>query len=456
MIDEAALWRDMHRAAWAAEEGEAAEEEEDETEGSAVDPDQASTVVVQLENGKFHVCCGAQCPFAEHSEDSEKNLVCTLSGRVIGASIESAHDSSWTGRSCGSADPDMASGAVPSRAWRNKRDAFTESARAYNKAKQMADDDADFSAYATSYAASKSDAAAAAAAAKQAAAEESAKSAATKRGAPCVSHVDQATAAEHKRAKALKRITSLGRRDVQARLIGDAMFVVQKLFSAPPVPAASSGDAVAAAAAEAVQQDPRLENFHFVFAVNLKRYIARCSEDKEPVTLSSLHDVAVASGNFVRERRAESKKRQSQSRMRILCVCTRTSELLSRLIVSIWNALVQTSHFLDSQPGDSFRPFASGILYGLKRGIKLKTGLVVVPIIPELSDQLPTLRSSAGIQDVRQLQASSHKGLCSIHRSISSIDSMTSEERAPVEEKLKIAAQISAGLVEFVRQATSK
>lgn len=401
------------------------EDEEDLTETTAV--------VVPLDNGQFHVCMGSKCPHVRPGTDNEKHFVCNLSGRVVGAAMSSAHDSSWTGRSCGSADPDMASGAVPARAWRNKRDAFAESARAYSNAKQMTDESCFFADYASNEARRV-------AASKETAQDESKVTA--KRGAPCVSEIDETAVTQQKRDKAIRRITSLSRRDVQARLINDSMGVVSKLFAAAPT---ASSQAAA---------DPRLENHNFVYSIGLRRYIERCVHDNEPVCLSKMHDVAVCASNFVREKRKEAKHRQDVSRARLLAVNTQTTEMFSRLIVSVWNAVCNTPHFVESQPGDSFRPFAAGICYALKRGIRLKNGLVVVPRMELLSDQLPTLRSSSNNAEARQLQASSHRGLCAIHRAIASIDRMNDDDRpgcdrGPVLEKLRVAAQISAALEQF-------
>jgi hypothetical protein len=198
--------------------------------------------------------------------------------------------------------------------------------------------------------------------------------------------------------------------------------------------------------------DPRLENYKFVFSIGLKRYANRCVQEKEQLSMSTIHDIAICAGNYVRERKREAKQKQDQSKTRMLVVNTRTTDLCGRLIVSIWNAVCNTSHFVENQPGDSFRPFAAGIMYAMKRGIRLKSGLVVVPCIDVLSNQLPTLRSSSGNAEARQLQSSSHRGLCAVHRAIASIDTMTEEDQAPVIEKLRVASQISAGIEKFVAQ----
>ena len=386
-------------------------------------------VVVPLEGGGFHVCRGQNCPHASiQHEDREKELVCELSGRVIASAIETAQDASWTGRSCGSADPDMTSGAVSARSWRNKRDAFAESARAYNKAKQFTDEDLSFAT--SSYTVPKST--------TLADVEDDSKL--VKRGAPCVSEIDEAAVSQHKREKAIRRISSLTRRDVQARLRTDAFLVVQKLLVTV---ASTSQDN---AKTQAAQGDPRLENFNFVFAVGMKKYVDRCAARNEQPNLCTMHDVAVCASNYVKERRKDASKLRIQSMMRMFAVNTQTMELCARLIVAVWNALCSTSHFVENQPGDSFRPFAAGIMYGMKRGLRLKSSLVVVPCMEILANQLPTLRSSSGNAETRQLQASSHRGLCAVHRALASIDTMSEEDRKPVIERLNVAASISEAL----------
>ena len=432
-FDVETMWKIMDRTLHPSHFDSVGDEEDDwEDDDAVMDEEEeggaaCQSVVVPMGNGQFHVCLGQKCIHAEQSTGHEKYLVCGISGRVIASSFESAHDSTWTGRSCGSADPDMASGAIPSKAWRFKRDAFADSARAYNRAKELTEKDVDFEEYNVSLSTT----------AKELSTTEDLKP--PKRGAPCVSEIDEAAATVNKRAKAMKRITSLSRREVQARLNCDAATVVKKLFSVAP--AASKSDD---------SNDPRLENYKFVFSIGLTRYANRCVDDNEQLTLSKIHDIAICASNYVKERKREAAGRQNESKTRMLVANTRVNDLCGRLIVSIWNAVCNTSHFVENQPGDSFRPFAAGIMYAMKRGIRLKSGLVVVPCIDALSNQLPTLRSSSGNFEARQLQASSHRGLCAIHRAIASIDSMPEDDRAPVIEKLRVASQISSSIEKFV------
>ena len=87
----------------------------------------------------------------------------------------------------------------------------------------------------------------------------------------------------------------------------------------------------------------------------------------------------------------------------------------------------------DNKKGnDSFRPFAAGILYSFKRGLYLSDGTCVVPELASLAASLPALRSAQSTAAAKQLQSSSHRGICSFHRSISSVAQMP-EGEAPLE-----------------------
>ena len=75
----------------------------------------------------------------------------------------------------------------------------------------------------------------------------------------------------------------------------------------------------------------------------------------------------------------------------------------------------------------------------------------VLPVIPELTSYLPTLRSTEVLPCARQLQASSHRGLCSVHRSISSIDDMMpSDEKTLILEKIQITRRLAVDLQQLI------
>lgn len=92
-------------------------------------------------------------------------------------------------------------------------------------------------------------------------------------------------------------------------------------------------------------------------------------------------------------------------------------------------------------------------MFGLKRGIRLPNGLVVVPQLEKLSSQLPELRSTTATGAARQLQASSHRGLCALHRGLASIETMESGPQSEALEKLRIVSKTALRLVAFVNEA---
>jgi hypothetical protein len=393
-------------------------------------------VVVHLENGQVHVCQGFNCRFLAQSRDVDKSWYCQLSGRVICTPLEAAPDSSWTGRSCGSADPDMNSGAVNTAAWRNKRTAFAASAAAYSRVNEMATGDVE-------------------AFELRAVAEPRA----IKRGAPCVVDVDDDAVNLNKRAKAAKRETSLQSRDVQVRLIADATTVVQKLFtvlsSAGRTPKKQDCSASVAPATSTIA-DPRLENFDFVLKMALKRYVARCKHTGALPSLSGVHDVAAATNLFVKERQREATARRQLLSTRRVALNGRTVELCSSLIFTLWMVMCSTTYFMEHQTGDSFRPFAAGVMYALKRGVRLSNGMVVVPVLQTLASQLPELRSTTVTPAARQLQQASHKGLCALHRGIASIEQMDAANRAVADDRLRVATRIASALVRYVETAAKE
>jgi hypothetical protein len=222
-------------------------------------------------------------------------------------------------------------------------------------------------------------------------------------------------------------------------LAGEASQVVRRLLGTLEGVTALSSQPPAAS-------DPRFENYDFVFSVGMRRYIARCRQKREPVQLSEIHDICISSNTFVKQKRKDAEKRARAVKVKALATDGRTIDLCASLIVSIWSAVCITSHFMHHQSGDSFKPFASGIMYALKRGLWLPNGVMIIPQLDDLSDQLPVLRSLVASATAKQLQASSHKGLCALHKAITSIEEMEPGARASVEQRLSVSALIARDL----------
>tara|TARA_B110000093_G_C12822531_1_gene347549 strand:- start:15 stop:317 length:303 start_codon:yes stop_codon:yes gene_type:complete len=86
-------------------------------------------------------------------------------------------------------------------------------------------------------------------------------------------------------------------------------------------------------------------------------------------------------------------------------------------------------------------------LYSLKRGVYLEDGTCVVPELDSLAVHLPALRSTHSTPAAKQLQSSSHRGICSLHRSIASITTIDSEETIRQVQQLLIDAARQAALL---------
>lgn len=434
------------------------------------DDDDDSSVLVMLGFGKWHVCKGLACPHVGQSSEGDRQYTCRLSGRVVSGSQESAHDASWTGRSCTSADPDMQSGAVSGvSAWKGKRNAFSASAAAYASASSMTMNDISFdvqgSSAGTELGGGSSETCCSDlvvrdtegldhTAQKDALQE-------PKRGAPCIVDVDEKALQEQKRNKALRRIASLQDKAVQTRLRSDASTVVVKLFSVTHLLKQSQQSNTAHACKKdrsvsggaLTLSDPRLENYDFVLNMAFKRYVSRCKEQKCAPTVSGIHDVCIAANQFVKKRRRDAQERvETSTSSRKIAINGITVDLCSQLILTLWRAMCTTPHFVGHQTGDSFRPFAAGVMYALKRGLRLPNNMVLVPAIEEIASQLPTLRSSTATHAARQLQQASHRGLCAIQRGLASIDTMSLEEQFVAIKQLKVVSSVANRLARFVKE----
>lgn len=424
----------------ALEEGKA-----QDTDAQCMDVDgyESQTLVFKLEGGAFHVCRGKACKHVYvRINATEKEFVCSISGRVVATSMETNADVSWTGRSTGSADPDLCNAGCVSAVWRNKRDAFAVSANAWQKSAEIEIDDVEEEGNDYMQRIPK------------------ASDTPAKRGAPCVIHTSDHEIRKNRKEKAVKRNIALQDHTMIDRLRKDASGVISKLFSVPleDEEACKASSSTAAATDAANLDDPRLQNYDFVLMVGLRRYAARCKAEKQVPCLDAIHNIACAASTFVKERKKAAKKKLKEPVdkfiLRPLVTNGQSIDLCSNAICSLWVAVCSTPPFQQAQFGDSFRPFAAGFLYGLKNGIVMTDlegmEFEVVPHIPQISDQLPTLRTSASNHSARQLQSSSHRGMCAIHRAIASIQELDSDEQQVVIQQFKSAARVGFQLLEYV------
>ena len=398
-----------------AELGLASEQEEREEQ------EQARRATFSCDSkGDVHVCFGIKCPYV--SLCNENQFTCAISGRVIGVEHTGDTDPGWTGRSTGSANPDDSAG-TPVGGWVKRRDMYAASVAAFRCANQFCSD---------------------AEIAPMPAAPPTA-APAVKRGALCVDESPDAQVAPKKPRSSRKENWSPEAID---KLAAEAVMVIDKLFIASPK-----------GPPQAPPPDPRLQNLEFVKAAAIRKYVKRCVEGESALNVDVLSNVIIHANEFVRAQRAEAAARLKASAARAASQHGRTNAVfsgqirnqLSQLIVSLWRASCLTKHFLTAKKGsDSFRPFAAGILYSLKRGLYLPDGTCVVPVLEELSAHLPALRSASSTPAAKQLQSSSHRGICSIQKALTSISEMKAEDAIPARTLLRDASRQGAFLRELV------
>lgn len=408
---------------------------------------------IRLPDGDYHTCFGMGC---EHiALDRERQWVCNVSGLVVGVEHSRDSDPGWTGRSTGSANPDDTAG-TPVGGWVRRRDMFNASVSAFRSA------------------ASISDAEIVAPPSRRADGRPVGERVSVKRGALCVDEAPSDAAGGAgggKRQRSARRET--WSRDALDKLAAEAVQVINKLLIVetplPPPPPASA--AAPPAPPTPRKADPRLQNLEFVRAVAVRKYARACAEGRQRLSLDVLHNVCAYANEFVRaQRRAAADEAAAlrpapsapsfsspvvgPKRYRGAGFSGQVRNLIARLVVSLWRAACHTPHMREHKRGnDSFRPFTAGVLYSFKRGVYLNDGTCVVPALESLAVHLPALRSPHSTSAAKQLQSSSHRGICSFHRSISSMEDMGAEDAAPVRRLFSDAARQAAFLRSLVHQS---
>ena len=370
-------------------------------------------------DGDIHCCLGLQCRHMRLNSDN--HYVCGISGQVLG--VKAAYESypGSTGRSTKSANPDDSAG-VPVGGWVKRRDMYAASVAAFRNSHAISDAE-----IVPVHAAS------------------SAMLPPVKRGALCVDEQPDANAIPKKTRNSRKENwtrDSIDKLAAEALLVIDKLFIAHRKLQAPEPPT-----------------DPRLQNLEFVKGLAIKKYIKRCAEGESELNVDVLSNVIIHANEFVRTQRAAASERLAKATRRVAAKHRRTEagfsgqirNQLSQLIVSLWRASCMTKHFMTSKKGsDSFRPFAAGILYSLKRGLYMADGTCVVPVLEELTVHLPALRSASSTPAAKQLQSSSHRGICSIQRALTSLSAMPTEEARPALALLRDASRQGAFLRELV------
>ena len=137
-------------------------------------------------------------------------------------------------------------------------------------------------------------------------------------------------------------------------------------------------------------------------------------------TLDAVHNLAIMAQNVATQERSKASATKVPKILQ-----PQMKQLVSELVVSLWVASCKSKYMDEARRGsDSFRPFACGVYYALKRGVALPDGRIVVPSLPEsFTSALPALRSTAANSLAKTLHSSSHRGLCTLHRCVNATSS---------------------------------
>jgi len=362
----------------------------------------ARSRICRLPCGDIHLC-DDDCQFATHCDD-RGFLVCAYTGRMVSRVCEARTDFS-TGRSTWSADPDVNSG-VPTNAYRKKRDMGKASIVAFQDARAFDDSQMPVAQQST----------------KQ-------QKPTNKRGALCVDASEPAQIVQ-KRVRSSKK--NVQEQDTRRMLMVEAQATLVKLMGRPP---AAVAKAAARAAAKAQQQqqpvpvpksiDPRLLNKELVFVAALKKYLKETLANGGAPSVDDVHNIELAVEHVI----ADEKRRQLEAKANASNQSTNYADTsvwslafrtqASHLAVALWTAACQSEYLSKARRGaDSFRPFCAGVFYAFKRGLTLPDGTTVVPQRDDFSEALPSSRTIATDAVAKTLHASSHRGLCTIHRAI--------------------------------------
>lgn len=340
--------------------------------------------VAYLPDGDIHVCRGHHCPHLELNED--KCYVCSVSGLCFGT--QAVREDYSTGRQAGSSNPDDHAGEPVGGQWKPKKDMHSMSSQAYIGANALQEETGSLTVSTNASPGTLSKGSP-----RQA-----------KRGARCV---DEPVPEHQKRPRTARR-TGGGSREQFRQLQEDAESTLCKLVNFDK---REDGKA-------SKPRDPRLQDKNALFQAAMRKYTKECLASGTVPTLDAVHNIALAAANIAAD---EKRKAALDNGKHALLLKVRMREQVTALAVCLWEASCNTPYMDGARRGaDSFRPFVCGVLYALKRGVNLPDGTVVVPSCPQLAAALPALRSTAANSVAKALHASSHRGLCTLHRSVNS------------------------------------
>ena len=410
-LNEEAIWEQARAAREEAGHLSDVESEPESTDSECDEPRRKrGSAMARLPDGDIHVCRpGNKCPFLAPNDD--RIMVCQYTGVEHGpeTTFEFFDLSNGLGQRTG--DQDATCGEPQHGKWIRRIDPVVASRQAFDAADMFDEEGTHHLAYR-----SNSDAAA------------PLRNAKAKRGALCVG--EEAPRESTRRLRSNKR--NVTDQHSCQNLHSEAQAVLGKLINYDRTSSFKRKPDDSKTRRSKPCVDPRMQDRSFVFRASVKRYVRECISSGTAPHLNTLHNLALMADHVSQKARDEAAA-QGSSAIRT----AKFRRLVGSLVVALWAAMCNTPYMINSKRGnDAYRPFVCGVLYGMKRSVKLQCGGVLIPACPELAAALPQLRGTGGNLMAKTLHSSAHRGVCTLSRCIASVPA--AQQRIVFGDVLKI------------------
>lgn len=193
-------------------------------------------------------------------------------------------------------------------------------------------------------------------------------------------------------------------------------------------------------ASTARSKSTRIEGLDDYVAHAIYNYIHQCQVHRYYPTFDHIHnimlnaklrqkDIEKESGSMTEfmhkstenAPKSSSSSTQSHSVRRLIPNKIRT--LVSQLVVQLWRCS-QLTPYMEStkRPSDAFRHFAAGVLFGMRRGMKMTDGTIIVPHSRSIEHILQLSTTVPRGTSAHEVHLQAHKGTSTLQRCLGSLE----------------------------------
>ena len=164
----------------------------------------------------------------------------------------------------------------------------------------------------------------------------------------------------------------------------------------------------------------------------LHRYLHQCQIKRCHPSFSHMHDILL-NVNQKRKRMTEQQQAaeifvqrtaESKAPKMKLLISNELRNMVSQLVVRLWECSQKTPFMSAAKrPTDVFRPFAAGVMFGMRRGMRLSNGVVVVPHSTSIEKTLQLSEAVRRGTGTHRIHLLAHRGMSTLQRCIGSLAS---------------------------------